>query len=183
MRRPEHTFAALALVGLAVLGFMSGCTKRRAEEEERGPRKPRVDVTIALAASAAAPDAVTVEPGAPPATRQMFERSGLRLAAVGVPAGEDLGPLLRRVVAEAEAAGSNATILLTSRCLRELETVLEKDVAPFWTVALVVGLRCDGAAVKSHVGAAALVETGSASAARITFDRHTRAFLKVEPVR
>ena len=42
------------------------------------------------------------------------------------------------------------------------------------------GLECDLAAVAA--GAAALVEAGSASRVRITFDRHTRAFLKVEAI-
>jgi hypothetical protein len=53
---------------------------------------------------------------------------------------------------------------------------------PFWTVALVVARKCEGAAVNPRLGAMVLVEAGSASRVRITFDHTTRAFLKVEPI-
>ncbi|MBX3186574.1 MAG: hypothetical protein KF819_06150 [Labilithrix sp.] len=153
---------------------------------EQGPRKPRVELTIVLAAGrGGAPsgphDVVTVTPEAPPASRQMFERSGMRVAVVGLPSDGDPEPFMKTAVAEAEAAGSNATVLVSTRCLGDLQPALEKNVGAFWTVPLVVGARCEGA-VKPNIGAAALVENGGASKVRVTFDRHTRAFLKVEPL-
>ena len=146
-------------------------------------RKPRIDLTVWLDPHAAVPvSGLTVMTSAPPSTRQMFERSGIRLAIVGVPSEGELAPFLEKSILEAEAAGSNATILVSTRCLKELQLALEKNVSPMWTVPLVVGARCDGTA-KQRLVAAALVEAGSASQVRITFDVHTRAFLKVEPVR
>ncbi len=181
---PNVAIAGCALaVGLACVG----CTKKPPPGEE-GPRKPRVDLTIVLATDDAgppaseSPDTVTVTPRSPPTSLQMFERSGLHVAVVGVPAEGDPEPFMKAAVAEAETAGSNATILVSTRCLGELEPALEKNVGAFWTVPVVVGRRCEGS-VKTNVGAAALVEAGGVAKVRVTFDRHTRAFLKVDPLR
>lgn len=171
-------------VGLASVG----CTKRKPPPEEHGPRKPLVDVTVVLAtatdrdaaSTVSDPDVVTVTPAAPPISRQMFERSGVRIAVLGVSAEGDPEPWMKSAVFDAEVAGSNATILVSSRCLSDLEPALEKNIGAFWTVAVVVGKRCEGS-VKSNIGAAALIETGQASKVRVTFDRHTRAFIKVVP--
>ena len=165
-----------------------GCTKHEppAPPAAPGPRKPRVDVTVWLDPRGEVPGAtatsVTLATDAPPETRQMLERGGLHLAILGLPKGADAGAFLEKAVPEAEAAGSNATIVVSTGCLADLAPVLQKNVAPFWTVALVVGAGCGGK-VKAAIGAAALVEAGQASRVRITFDRHTRAFLKVEPIR
>jgi hypothetical protein len=151
--------------------------------EKREPRKPRVDVTIWLDPPATVPaDAVPVTTAAPPKTRQMFERSGIHVAVIGVPPESDPGLFLGGAVYDALRAGSNATIVVSTGCLKDLQAVLEKSLLPFWSVALMVGARCDGE-VNPRIGAAALVEVGSASRVRITFDRNTGQFLKVEPIR
>jgi hypothetical protein len=142
-----------------------------------------MELTVWLDPRAEVPrDGVTVSTSAPPATRQMFERSGVHIAVVGVPADGDPAPFLERAILDAEKAGSNATILVSTRCLKELEIGLEKNISPMWTVPLVVGARCDGTS-KDRLVAAALVEAGAASRVRITFDVHTRAFIKVDPLR
>jgi len=125
---------------------------------------------------------IAVKTSAPPETRQMLERSGLHLAILGVPADVDPVAFLNKAIPEAEFAGSNATIAVTLRCVTDLEPALEKNVAAFWTLALVIGKAC-GEKVKPAIGAASLVEVGQASHVRIAFDRHTRAFFKVEPIR
>jgi hypothetical protein len=174
---------ARTLAILAVASASAACTKKPPPEQQ-GPRKPRVDITVVLAPGrdgVDASDVVMVTPAAPPASRQMFERDGMQVAVVAVPPEGELEPLVKTAVLDAEAAGSNATVLLSTRCLRDLQPSLEKNVGAFWTLAVVVGARCEGA-VKSNIGAAALIESGGASRVRISFDRHTRAFLKVEPL-
>jgi hypothetical protein len=157
----------------------AACGKRSSSGEEE--RKPRVDVTLVLDPHGeVAKDAIAISTASPPTSRQMHERSGIHVAIVGVPADGDPIPVLEREVPDAEQAGSNATIVVTTRCLKDLEPGLRKNLLYFWTVAVVVGARCEGNP-SAQLGAAALVETGSASRVRITFDHHTRAFLKVEP--
>jgi len=160
-----------------------GCAKHEAPPAPQGPKKPRVDIIVWLdrEPEGDAETQVAVKTNAPPKEREMLERSGLHLAILGVPADVDPVTFLNKAIPEAEFAGSNATIALTTRCLADLQPALEKNVAAFWTLALVVGAACD-ARVKPAIGAAALVEAGKASRVRITFDRHTRAFLKVEPI-
>lgn len=157
-------------VGLAsTAGLLcSACSKKPPPSEEQGPRKPRVEVVVTL-------------PSAPPASRQMLEQDGVHVAVVGVPAEGDLEPLLKAAVYDAEAAGSNGTVVVSTRCLRDLQPLLEKYVASFWTLAAIVGARCDGP-VKSAIGAAAVIESGTTPKVCIAFDRHTRAFFKVEPL-
>lgn len=154
------------MVGLAC----AGCTKKPPPEEQ-GPRKPRVDVVVTL-------------PKAPPASREFIgAEDGVHIALVGVPSEGELEPLLRTAVHEAEYAGSNATVVVSTRCLRDLQPALEKNEQSFWTLAAVVGARCEGAGPsKSTIGAAVLIEAGGPPKVRITFDRHTRAFVKVEPL-
>jgi hypothetical protein len=162
---------------VAILCVLAGCRKPAPAEEQK---KPRVEVTIRLdPKAAAANDEIPVRTGAPPDARQMFERSGIHLAVVGVPPDGDVAAFLGQAIPEAEAAGSNATVLVTTRCLKELQPPLEKGLLPYWSVALVVGARCEGG-VNPRLGAMALVEAGSASRVRITFDQHTKVFLKVE---
>lgn len=127
-------------------------------------------------------DRVSVSTSAPPAARQMFERNGVHIAVVGVPAEGDPAAFMEKAILDAEKAGSNATILVSTRCLKDLQLGLEKNISPMWTVPLVVGARCDGTS-KDRLVAAALVEAGAASQVHITFDVHTRAFIKVDPLR
>jgi hypothetical protein len=172
--------ATSARVTVAIVCGLVGCKKTAPPEELR---KPRVDLTIWLDPSRDVPaDDVTVMTAAPPTTRQMFERSGIHIAVVGVPPEGDLTQLLWKAIPEAEVAGSNATILVSTRCLKDMQPTLQQNLLPFWTVALVMGAHCEGA-VDPRLGAMVLVEAGSASRVRITFDRTTRAFLKVEPIR
>jgi hypothetical protein len=171
----------VALIGLVLtLAAALGCRK----SEDR--RKPRVDLMVMLdptdADARSAPrDAIAVATANPPKERQMLERSGLHIAVVGIPTDVDPIPLLVNAVADAERAGSNGTIIVTKRCLKDLLPAVQKDLAWFWTVPLILGARCEGNP-KSWLGASAWVEVGSASRVRIVFDRHTRGFLKVEPI-
>jgi hypothetical protein len=170
----------LRALNVAIACGLVACSKHGSSEEGR---KPRVQLTVWLDPRAEVPsDGVSVTTSSPPSTRQMFERSGIHLAVVGVPAEGDPAPFLEKAILDAERAGSNATILVSTRCLKELQLGLEKNISPMWTVPLVVGARCDGTS-KDRLVAAALVEAGAASRVRITFDVHTRAFLKVEPLR
>ncbi len=141
-----------------------------------------MDVTVWLDPHGAVPgDDLSVSTSEPPKERQMFVRNGVHIAVVGVPAEGDPAAFLENAILEAERAGSNGTILVSTRCLSELQRGLEKNISPMWTVPLVIGARCDGGS-KDRLVAAALVETGSASQVRITFDLHTRAFIKVDPI-
>jgi hypothetical protein len=166
-----------------------GCTKpdSPAPAAALGPKKPRVDITVFLDPTAEPADAATslsVATGAPPKERLLLERSGLHFGIVGVPDGlspEAASDFLAKAVPAAEFAGSNATIIVSRGCLADLQLALQKNIQAFWPVALVVGKSCGGK-VKPAIGAAALVEAGKASRVRITFDRHTRAFVKVEPI-
>lgn len=164
---------------------MLGCGKKSSpttlsEDEER--RKPRVDVTVLLDPHGdVPPEAVTITTAAPPTERQMFERSGVHVAVVRVPPDVDPMAFLSREVPDAEKAGSNGTIVVTTRCLKDLLPAFEQNLLYFWTVALVIGARCEGNP-NAGLGAAAWVEAGSASRVRIRFDRRTRAFLKVETI-
>lgn len=106
----------------------------------------------------------------------------MRIAFLGVPLEGDLDALMKAAVHGAEADGSNASIVVSARCLRDLEPVLEKNIRSFWTLAAVVGARCEGGAAKTHIGPTVLIESGGTTKVRIAFDRHTHAFLKVEPV-
>ena len=124
---------------------------------------------------------VAVTTSAPSPERQMFDRNGIHVAVVGVPKDADPEPFLQGAVSAAESAGSNATVFVTTRCLRDREPALARNILTSWTVAVVIGAHCDGAATP-RLGAMAMVELGSASKVKITFDRHTRAFLKVEPI-
>jgi hypothetical protein len=165
-------------VTVAIVCGLVGCKKPTPPDEQR---KPRVDVTVWLdARGEVPPDGVPVVSATPPGARQMYERSGLHVAVVGVPPDVDLGPFLIKAIPDAEFAGSNATVLVTKRCLTEMRPALERELLYFWTVALVVGARCEGQ-VDPRLGAMALVEAGGASRVKITFDPKTRAFLKVEP--
>ena len=167
---------------LGCRGCEKAPTAQGSEDEGRLPRKPRVEVTIGLGSSPGLPaDAIIVDPRSPPAKRQTFERSGITVAVVGIPEG-DAAVLMKAEVAAAYAAGASALVFVTTRCLADLQPILTKDIAGFWTVPLVIGARCDGAAVEPNIGAAALVAAGTASRVTITFERTTHAFLKVQPL-
>jgi hypothetical protein len=166
------------LLKIVIVCGLVACEKPSSPPDEQGPRKPRVDITVWLdPRTAVSPDDVVVTTASPPKALQMFERSGLRIAVVGVPPGGDVAKAAR----DARDAGSNATVFVSTGCLKDLQLGLEKNLLSAASVALAIGARCDGSA-KPRIAAAALVEAGSASRVRITFDRHTRAFLKVEPI-
>jgi hypothetical protein len=170
----------LRAVTVAIVCGLVSCRKTAPPEE---PRKPRVDVTVWIDPSRdVAPEDLVVTSAAPPAKRQMFERSGVHLAIAGVPPDGELSQLLLDTIRPAEFAGSNATILVSTRCLHDLQPALQKDLLLFWSVAVVVARRCEGAPVSPTLGAMVLLEPGSTSRVRITFDRTTRTFLKVEPI-
>jgi hypothetical protein len=163
-----------------------GCEKAPAaqgnDDEGRLSRKPRVELTVGLGSSPGLPaDAIILDPQSPPTKPLTFERSGITVAVVGIPPSGDAASLMKAEVAAAYAAGASALVFVSTRCLADLEPILTKDIAGFWTVPLVIGARCDGA-VQTNIGAAALVAVGTASRVTITFERTTRAFLKVQPL-
>lgn len=164
--------------GLLAIGLVAGCRKPAPTDE----RKARVELDVWLQPRAVVPEEAIAVAAEPPSTMQTLERAGMRVAIVGVPREGDPIPAFERVVSEAFQAGSNATIVVTQRCLRELVPAMEKHLLTSWTVALVVGAPCEGA-VSPALGAALFVEAGSVPRVRITFDRRTRAFLRVEPIR
>lgn len=167
---------------LGCRGCQKGPAAQENADEERSARKPRVEVTIGLGSIPALPaDAIIVDPRSPPTKPQSFERSGITVVVVGIPEG-DAAVLMKAEVAAAYAAGASALVFVTTRCLAEIQLILTKDIAGFWTVPLVIGARCDGDAVQPNIGAAALVAAGTASRVTITFERTTRAFLKVQPL-
>lgn len=168
------------ICGLVGALSLAAC-KKAAPPDEQGARKPRVDLTLWIDPPSPTPQDVSVTTATPPKDRQMFERDGVHVAVVGVPSEGDPEPFLQGSVFEAAKAGSNATVLVTTRCLKDLKPALERNILAFWSVAVVIGARCDGG-VTPTLGAMALVEAGGATRVKITFDRHTRAFLKVEPI-
>jgi hypothetical protein len=168
----------LRALKIAIACGLVACEKPSSPPDEQGPRKPRVELIVWLDPHAEVPpDDVVVTTAAPPKSRQMFERSGLRMAVVGLPPGADVEKAAR----DARDAGSNATVFVSTGCLKDLQLGLEKNLVAAASVAVAIGARCDGSA-KPRVAAAALVEAGSASRVRIIFDRNTRSFLKVEPI-
>lgn len=164
-------------VVLLAAGFIAGCRKAAQTDE----RKARVEVDVWLEPRerVAEHEVVAAEP---PKALQSIERAGMRIVVVGIPTDGDPLALFDKAASDGYQAGSNATIVVTRRCLRDLVPAMQKYMLTAWTVALVVGARCDGP-VSPTVGAALFVESGSAARVKITFDRRTRAFLRVEPVR
>src|SRR5438552_2471286 len=93
------------------------CAKQDTPPPAQGPKKPRLDITVWLDPHEAHEDAtsVTVTTRAPPKARQMLEREGLHLAIIGVPAEVDPVAFLNQAIPDAEFAGSNATIVVSTR--------------------------------------------------------------------
>jgi len=112
---------------------------------------------------------------------QFVERQGLKVGYIGVPAQGDPTELMEHNVGETHWGNGQAAFFITTRCLSELQPALKKNLLPFWIVALVVGAQCDGG-YEPQIAAASQVAIGSASRVRITFDRSTKVFLRVEPL-
>jgi hypothetical protein len=169
------------IVAIAVVAA-GACSKAPPSHDEG--RKPRVDLTVWLGPKSDVPeDGLVVSTTEPPAGVTFFDKVDMKIAVVGVPVEGDPAPGLEKAISDVHVAKANAAIVVTKRCLRDLVPALRKNLLPFWVVAIVVGARCDGPPVESNLGAAALLEAGAASRVRITFDRRTRAFLKVEPLK
>jgi hypothetical protein len=169
---------------LLILGVLiaSACSKPAPAYDEG--RKPRLDFTIWLEPKADLPaDALAIRIPELPTGVKFFEQSDLRIGVIRVPDEGDPAPIMERSVGEVHWTKGSAAIIVTTRCLRDLVPTFQKNLLPFWNVALVVGAHCDGPPVEPVMGAAALVETGAASHVRITFDRRTKVFLKVEPLK
>ena len=165
---------------VAIVCALVACSKTQSSSEARGAR---TEITFWLDPRGAVPsEDVAVVTTKPPNAMQLLDRGDLKIAVVGVGAEGDATPLLQKVMDEAYRAGSNATVVVTTRCLTDLVPGMRKDLLYFWTMVAAVGARCDGGS-PPRIGAAAFVEVGSASRIKVTFDRRTRAFLKVEPVR
>lgn len=160
-----------------------GCSRHEAPPAREGPKKPLVDITVWIDRTPEGDPETTVaiSTKTPPRAREMLQRSGFQMAIVGVPADADLQAFLEKEVPEVEAAGSIATLVVSTRCLADFVPILQKKISLYWRVALVVGAPCE-AKTKSALGTAILVEAGKISQVRMTFDRHMGAFLKVEPI-
>jgi hypothetical protein len=161
-----------------------GCSRDAAPPAEQSPKRPRLDLTVWLDQEPQGDPqtAVAISTRTPPKERVALDRSGIRVAIIGVPAEGDAQKFLEPAVGEADGAGFSAIILVSTRCLADLSSAIEKKIHVYWKVPLVVGAACE-AKVKPALGAALMVEAGSISRVRITFDRRTQAFLKVEPIR
>jgi hypothetical protein len=165
---------------VAIVGALAACSKTQPSNDSRGAR---TEITFWLdPRGAVPPDDVPVVTTKPPSAVQLLERGDLKIAIVGVGAEGDAAPLLGKAMDEAYRAGSNATVVVTTRCLKDLVFGMKKDLLYFWHMIAAVGARCEGGAPE-RIGAAAFVEAGSASRIKVTFDPRTRAFLKVEPLR
>jgi hypothetical protein len=168
---------------LLVAMLCLGCSRNEAPPAPQGPKKPRVDITVWLDREPEGDSqaAFTISTKTPPRERQIVDKSGVRLAVVGVPTGVDPAAFLPQQVRDAEAAGANATILVSARCLADLAPAIEKQIFIFQTVPLVIGPPCE-AKVKPAIGTAMMLESGQASRVRISIDLHTHELLKVEPI-
>ena len=165
---------------VAIVCALGACSKTQSSSEPRGAR---TEITIWLDPRGAVPsDDVAVVTTKPPSAMQVHDRGDLKIAVVGVGAEGDATPLLQAAMGETYRAGSNATVVVTTRCLKDLVPGMQKDLLYFWHMVAAVGARCDGSA-PPRIGAAVFVDAGSASRIKVTFDRRTRAFSKVEPVR
>ena len=111
---------------------------------------------------------------------QFHEHAGLKIGLIGVPAQGDPTEVMERGVGQTHAGNGDVVIFVTTRCLSDLQPVFQKNLLPFWNVALVVGAECKGG-YEPRIAAAAQVAIGSASRVRVTFDRSTKVFLRVEP--
>lgn len=169
-----------------IIGF--GCSKHESPEPPvaPGPKKPRAEVMLWFDPRGEVPaDAVKLDTTTPPASRQTLERAGIHFAIVGLPKGlsaAEIDQSLVGAVVESERTHINATIVITHACLADIGPVLEKNPIPLWPIAVVVGAGC-GREFKPFVGVTALLEAGTASRARMTFDRRTGYVLKIEPIK
>jgi hypothetical protein len=142
----------------------------------------RFDVTVWIDPKGTVPPAdfvVSTTTAHPPI--EFVERQGLKIGYIGVPAQGDPTEIMEHNVLEVHRTKADAAIFVTTRCLSDLQPVFKKNLLPFWIVALVVGAQCDGG-YDPQIAAAGQVAIGSASRVRITFDRSTKVFLRVEPV-
>lgn len=170
---------ALVSVAFCIAFSLLGCKKANTDSE----RRPRLEVTVWLdPRDPVPPGDIAVSTTAPPKERQLFDLGDVHMAVVAAPTEGDIPALMERVVVDADIQGhSNGTVVVTTGCAKDVVEVFQKNLLPFWTVAVVVGNRC-GDPATPRVGAAAVVERGTASRVRVTFDRHSRAFIKVEPI-
>lgn len=181
-----------ALTVAIVCGLVgAGCRKHEPAlpSAPAGEKKPRVELTVWLdpTGGPAARDgtAISLSTAALPKTPQLVKREGIAIGVIGVPknlALREAIEYLGNTIYEIRVAGSDATVVLGVDCLKDLAPAIQRNRELWWTVALVVGNPCGGR-VTSPIGVTALVETGQASRVRLTFDRNTRALLKVEPLR
>jgi hypothetical protein len=165
---------------VAIVCVLVACSKTHSSSDPRGARK---EISFWLdPRGAVPPDDVAVSTTEPPSAFQLLERGEFKIAVVGVGAEGDATPLLQKAMDETFRAGSNATVVVTTRCLKDLVPGMQQDLLYFWHMVAAVGAHCEGT-VPARIGAAVFVEVGSASRIQVTFDRRTRAFLKVEPLR
>ena len=160
----------------------SSCSKKPPPSHDEA-KKPRLDVTVWIDPKGEVPeDNVAVFTDGGPPGISFVERGDLKFGVIHIPAEGDPGPLMELSVGQTHWSKGSAAIILTKRCLRDLVPTFQKNLLPFWNVALVVGAHCDGPPVEPMMAAAAMIETGAASKVRITFDRRTKVFLRVEPL-
>jgi hypothetical protein len=166
-----------------------GCVKHEAPPPPAAgsAKKPRAEITVWADPSAAPQDDPNsfVLPTEPPKTLLVVERGGMTLGVIGLPKGlssADTMTLLDKPILAAQANESpalDAMIAVSSGCLKDLEPVIKEYFFRWWKLVLVVGAPCQGK-VTSPMGVTALVEVGRGRYVRLTFDRNTRAILRVE---
>jgi hypothetical protein len=161
---------------VAIVCAFAGCSKPP-------PVGTRGEITFWLDPPGAVPKGdVAVATQRPSMQMEVLDRAELKVAVAGIPADGDASAHLWRVMDETYRAGSNTTVVVTTRCLKDLVPEMQKHLLYYWHMVAAVGARCDGGA-PPRIGAAVFVEAGSASRVKVTYDRRTRAFLKVEPLR
>src|SRR5262245_21503939 len=114
------------------------CSRQEAAPAPQGPRKPRVDLTVWLdhEPEGDPATAVAISTKSPPKERLMMDKTGVRVAVIGVPADADVMTFLPKQVQDAEKAGSNATLIVSTRCLADLAPAIDKQIYVFWNVPL-----------------------------------------------
>ena len=169
----RHVLAGTCAFALALTAL--DCKPRRAEQ----------DLVVWLDPQGPVPPSgvgILTSPTPPAAPVVVEEREGTKIVIARVPPDGDATAALEKIMGQAFDSGGYATVVIPSRCLKDLEPGFRKNLLYFWHAAAVIGAPCEGA-VPSSIGAAAFVSRGSASRVQITFDRRTRAFVRVQPLR
>ena len=84
------------------------------------------------------PPTVRVAGVVPAAPVVVEEREGTKIVIARVPPEGDATAALEKVMGQAFDSGGNATVVVTSRCLKDLEPGFRKNLLYFWHAAIVI---------------------------------------------